>query len=140
MICEKLKPTTHIDAVNLTVDDVPDILDLVDLTQPGPFQPRTIEMGQYLGLRQDGHLVAMAGERFHLTGFCEISGVCTHPDYRGRGYGSALTTLVAEGILERQETPFLHLAPSNDIARKLYTKLGFRPRKEIQRVGLKRLA
>jgi GNAT superfamily N-acetyltransferase len=102
LIHEDLKPATRIDAVVLTADDVPEMLDLVNVAQPGPFTRRTIEMGQYLGVRQDGHLVAMAGERFHLTGFCEVSAVCTHPDYRGRGYAGALTTMVAQGILERQ--------------------------------------
>jgi len=76
----------------------------------------------------------------HLPGFCEVSTVCTHPDYRGHGYGGALTTMVAESILERQETPFLHVAPANDRALRLYLKLGFRIRREIQLSMLKRLA
>jgi hypothetical protein len=75
MICKDLNPTPHVDASYLTKDDMPDMLDLVALTQPGPFSPRTIELGHYLGLHQDGQLVAMAGERLHLTGFCEISAV-----------------------------------------------------------------
>lgn len=140
LIHEDLQPATQVDAVVLTADDVPEMLDLVNLAQPGPFTRRTIEMGQYLGIRQDGHLVAMAGERFHLPGFCEVSAVCTHPDYRGRGYAGALTTIVAKGILERQETPFLHVAPGNDRALRLYLKLGFRIRQEIQISILKKLA
>jgi ribosomal protein S18 acetylase RimI-like enzyme len=140
MICDDLKPRPHVETIYLTHDDVPDMLDLVALTQPGPFLPRTIELGQYLGLRRDGQLVAMAGERMHLMGFCEISAVCTHPDYRGRGYGGALTTMVAEVILKRQEVPFLHLSPTNDVAMKLYKKLGFRQRREINVARLKRLA
>jgi predicted GNAT family acetyltransferase len=139
-IHENLKPAKRVDAVVLTAEDVPEILDLVNLAQPGPFSPRAIELGQYLGLRQDGHLVAMAGQRVHLPGFCEVSTVCTHPDYRGHGYGGALTTMVAESILERQETPFLHVAPANDRALRLYLKLGFRIRREIQLSMLKRLA
>src|SRR5215207_1490674 len=140
LICADLKPATRVDAVVLTEEDVPEMLDLVNLAQPGPFLPRTVEMGQYLGLRQDGHLVAMAGERLHLTGFCEVSAVCTHPDYRGRGYGGALTTMVAEAILERQETPFLHVAPGNDGALSLYIKLGFHIRTEVQVSILKKVA
>jgi ribosomal protein S18 acetylase RimI-like enzyme len=120
-----------VDAHLLTVEDVPEMLELVALAQPGPFLPRTIEMGHYYGLRQDGQLVAMAGERIHLTGWCEISAVCTHPEYRGRGYGGALTRLVAEGILARGETPFLHVAAWNEVAIKLYQKTGFRLRTEI---------
>jgi len=139
MICEDLKPAPHVDVVYLTPDDVPDMLNLIALAQPGPFLPRTIEMGQYLGIRQDGQLVAMAGERLHMTGFCEISAVCTHPDYRGRGYAGALTTMVAEIIIKREELPFLHVAPTNDVARKLYEKLGFRLRKENQLSILKKL-
>ena len=139
-IHENLKPAKRVDAVVLTAQDVPEILDLVNLAQPGPFSPRSIELGQYLGLRQDGHLVAMAGQRLHLPGFCEVSTVCTHPDYRGHGYGGALTTMVAELILARQETPFLHVAPGNDRALRLYQKLGFRIRTEIQLSMLKRLA
>lgn len=139
MICEDLKSAKRVDAVVLTAEDVSEMLDLVNLAQPGPFLPRTIEMGQYLGLRQDGHLVSMAGERLHMTGFCEVSAVCTHPDYRGRGYGGALTTMVAEAILARQETPFLHVAPGNDTALSLYMKLGFRIRTEVQISILKKL-
>ena len=96
-------------------------------------------MGQYLGLRQDGRLVAMADERLHLTGFCEISAVCTHPDYRGRGYARALTTMVAERIIARGEVPFLHLAATNDVAMRLYKRLGFHLRSEIQLTVLKKL-
>jgi ribosomal protein S18 acetylase RimI-like enzyme len=131
MICDELKSIPHVEAVHLTINDVPEILDLIALAQPGPFLPRTIEMGQYLGLHKDGKLIAMAGERLHPLGFCEISAVCTHPDYRGRGYAAALTCMVSELILDRQEVPFLHLAPTNDIAMKLYKKLGFYQRKEI---------
>jgi predicted GNAT family acetyltransferase len=82
----------------------------------------------------------MAGERMHMMGFCEISAVCTHPDYRGRGYGGALTTMVAEAIFERQEVPFLHLLPTNHVAMKLYTSLGFHRRTDIILARLKRVA
>jgi len=140
LIHEDLQPATPVHAVVLTAEDVPEMLDLVNVAQPGPFSRRTIETGQYLGVRQDGHLVAMAGERFHLTGFCEVSAVCTHPEYRGRGYAGALTTMVAQAILDRQETPFLHVAPGNDRALRLYLKLGFRIRQEIQVSILKKLA
>ena len=140
MICDNLQPAHPVDAIRLTTDDVPDMLNLIALAQPGPFHARTIEMGNYLGIRQNGKLVAMAGERLHLTGYCEVSAVCTHPDYRGRGYGGALTTMVAEMISARGETPFLHVAPTNEGARRLYEKLGFRLRKEVQITILKRLA
>ena len=140
LIHEDLKPATRVDTIVLTSEDVPEMLDLVNVAQLGPFAPRAIELGQFLGVRQDGHLVAMAGQRLHLPGFCEVSTVCTHPDYRGRGYAGALTSLVVESILERQETPFLHVAPGNDGALRLYLKLGFRIRTEIQFSILKKLA
>jgi predicted GNAT family acetyltransferase len=140
LIHEDLKSAKQVDTVVLTAEDVPEMLDLVNLAQPGPFSPRAIELGEFLGVRQDGHLVAMAGKRLHLPGFCEVSTVCTHPDYRGRGYAGALTTMVTETILARQETPFLHVASGNDRALRLYLKLGFRLRAEIQVSILKRLA
>lgn len=140
MVCETLKSTLQIDAIELTAADVPDMLALIALTEPGPFLPRTIEMGRYLGLRQAGQLVAMAGQRFHLTGFCEISAVCTHPDYRGRGYAGTLATMLARSIFARDEIPFLHLSPTNDAAMRLYTKLGFQKRKDVALTVLKRMA
>jgi predicted GNAT family acetyltransferase len=139
MICQELKPAARIETIQLNQRDVPEMLDLVALAQPGPFLPRTIEMGHYYGIRQEGKLVAMAGERLHLSGFCEISAVCTHPDQRGRGYAAALTTRVAQGIFERGEQPFLHLAPNNHAAMRLYQKLGFRLRTEIELFGIQML-
>ncbi|HRW06644.1 MAG TPA: GNAT family N-acetyltransferase [Caldilineaceae bacterium] len=145
MVCEELKHhpqrnTITLNAIPLTTTDVPEMLDLVRLAQPGPFARRTVEMGHYIGLRENGKLVAMAGERVHLPGFCEISAICTHPDYRGRGYGTALTTLAAARIVARQEVPFLHVLPTNKIAMKLYEQLGFRFRKEMKLTTLKRIA
>jgi predicted GNAT family acetyltransferase len=132
MVCEDLKPAKPVDAIKLTSADMSEILELIALAEPGPFLSRTIEMGQYLGFRQDGRLVAMAGERLHLTGFCEISAVCTHPEIRGRGYASALTSMAATAIIARGEVPFLHVDPNNEVAIRIYQKLGFRLREEIQ--------
>jgi len=73
----------------LKPDDVPEMLALAELTEPGPFRQRTIEFGGYMGIRDAGRLVAMAGQRLSLTGFTEVSAVCTHPEYRGRGYANA---------------------------------------------------
>ncbi len=140
MVCEDLKPQAPVDTITLSTDDVPEMLDLVALAQPGPFLRRTIEMGHYLGLREAGKLVAMAGQRLHPAGFREISAVCTHPDHRGRGYAGALTTMLAEMILAENETPFLHLAPTNGAAMRLYEKLGFRLRTQISLSVLRRLA
>jgi predicted GNAT family acetyltransferase len=115
----------------LTLADVPEMLALTRLTEPGPFLPRTIELGAYYGIRESGSLVAMAGERLRLTGFTEVSAVCTHPDFRGRGYGNALMSVVISGIMVRGETPFLHVKTDNQ-AIALYEKLGFGIRAQLQ--------
>jgi GNAT superfamily N-acetyltransferase len=119
------------DTVLLTETDVPEVLDLVERAQPGPFRKRTVELGRYLGIRIDGKLVAMAGERFRLPGWTEVSAVCTDPDYQGRGLGARLTLAVADGILARGELPFLHTAADNDRALRLYERLGFEPSHEV---------
>ncbi|RPK36826.1 GNAT family N-acetyltransferase [Streptomyces sp. ADI93-02] len=113
------------EAVLLGPADVPEMLDLVERTRPGPFLPRTVELGTYLGIRRAGALVAMAGERLHPPGWTEISGVCTDSSVRGQGLASRLVRAVAHGIRERGETPFLHAAGSNTSAIRLYESLGF---------------
>lgn len=120
------------EAVRLGPADVPDMLDLVERTQPGPFEPRTVELGTYLGIRRDGALVAMAGERLHPPGWTEISAVCTDPGHRGEGLATRLILAVAHGIRERGETPFLHTAASNTGAIRLYESLGFRLRRRVR--------
>ncbi|MFI5892490.1 GNAT family N-acetyltransferase [Actinoplanes sp. NPDC051513] len=117
------------EAVRLTAADVPEILDLVERTRPGPFRPRTIELGVYLGVRRDGALVAVAGERLHPPGWTEISAVCTDPAFRGQGLATALVRAVAHGIRERGETPFLHTSAANTPAIRLYESLGFQLRR-----------
>lgn len=113
------------DAVVLTREDVPEMLDLVARTQPGPFLPRTHELGTYLGIRRDGALVAMAGERLHPPGWTEISAVCTDASVRGQGLASRLVRAVGHGVRARGETPFLHAAADNVDAIRLYLSLGF---------------
>jgi len=113
------------EAVVLGEADLNEIFDLVERTKPGPFRPRTIEMGTYLGIRRDGALVAMAGERLHPPGYTEISAVCTDPAFRGQGLAARLIRAVAYGIRARGETAFLHAAASNTNAIRLYEKLGF---------------
>jgi predicted GNAT family acetyltransferase len=111
--------------VVLGPDDVPQMLALTALTDPGPFRARTIELGTYLGLRYDGELIAMAGERYRLPGYTEISAVCTHPEHRGRGLATRLIRAVAAGIEQRGDRPFLHTGTSNLTAIRLYETLGF---------------
>ncbi|MCW2874426.1 GNAT family N-acetyltransferase [Actinacidiphila oryziradicis] len=117
------------EAIRLGPADVPEMLDLVDRTQPGPFLPRTIELGTYLGIRRDGALVAMAGERMHPPGWTEISAVCTDPAFRGHGLATRLVLAVAAEIRTRGEMPFLHASAANTGAIRLYQSLGFRLRR-----------
>lgn len=111
--------------------DVAAMRSLVRLTEPGPFQSRTIELGGYVGIFHDDQLVAMAGQRLRPPGFCEVSAVCTHPGVRRRGYASILTSHVANGIRERGEVPFLHLAADNTAAYAAYRRLGFNVRTKV---------
>ena len=117
------------ETVRLGPDDVPEILDLIGRTAPGPFLTRTVELGTYLGIRHRGRLIAMAGERLRVPGWTEISAVCTDPAHRGRGLATRLVRAVAAGIRDRGETPFLHAAASNARAIELYESLGFTPRR-----------
>jgi ribosomal protein S18 acetylase RimI-like enzyme len=125
-----LRDTPDPEAVVLTAPDVPEMLDLVRRTEPGPFRPRTIELGTYLGIRRGGALVAMAGERLHPPGWTEISAVCTDPAHRRQGLSTRLVRAVAAGIRARGETPFLHTAAANVTARRLYGSIGFALRRE----------
>jgi GNAT superfamily N-acetyltransferase len=117
------------EAIRLTAADVPEMLDLVARTQPGPFLQRTIELGTYLGIRRGGALVAMAGERLHPTGWTEISAVCTDPAYRGQGLATRLVSAVGAGIADRGERVLLHAAAHNLTAIGLYLSIGFRLRR-----------
>ncbi|MFJ8606263.1 GNAT family N-acetyltransferase [Streptomyces sp. NPDC093675] len=129
LVDDGLAAVPDAEAVRLTHADVPEMLDLVERTRPGPFLPRTIELGTYLGIRRDGALIAMAGERLHPPGWTEISAVCTDPAFRGQGLATRLILAVAHGIHERGETPFLHTAAENTNAIRLYESLGFRLRR-----------
>ncbi|QUD89626.1 GNAT family N-acetyltransferase [Phenylobacterium montanum] len=108
--------------------DAPEMLELALMTRPGPFSTATHRLGRFIGVREGGRLVAMAGERMQPDGFCEVSGVCTHPDHRGRGYAKILSSIVGRRILARGEIPFLHAYETNAGAIRLYEDLGFRLR------------
>ena len=123
--------------VSLGTQDVAEMMTLTELTKPGPFGPRTHEMGEYWGIRDpSGSLIAMAGERLKVPGYTEISAVCTHPDYLGRGYATALITLLMERITGRGETSFLHVRADNTRAVSLYESLGFQTRVTLHYVVL----
>jgi predicted GNAT family acetyltransferase len=129
------------DMLVLTDEDAPEMLALATLTEPGPFLARTHTMGTFLGIRIGGRLAAMAGERMRFPGYTEVSGVCTHPDFRGRGLATRLSSAVTASIQARGDQPFLHAWKTNHSAISLYEGLGFRLRTEVnaavlQRVGI----
>jgi ribosomal protein S18 acetylase RimI-like enzyme len=128
---EALAGQPDAEAVPLGAADAAEMLALVQATRPGPFELRTVELGGYLGIRRDGRLVAMTGERMRPPGWAEISAVCTAADFRGQGLGTRLVLAVAAGIRDRGETPFLHTAATNVNAIRLYEALGFRHRRAV---------
>lgn len=133
MVCDKPAPPEAVDndIIDLQDKDVPEMLALTRLTSPGPFSSRTIEFGNYQGIFKDGRLVAMAGQRLHPFGYHEVSAVCTHPDYNGRGYAGKLILNQLKLMKVASETPILHVKADNAKAIRLYKKLGFTERKEI---------
>lgn len=124
----------------LGVSDAADMLSLATLTEPGPFLARTHEMGDFFGVHIDGRLAAMAGTRMRFPGFCEVSGVCTHPDFQGRGLAKSLSAHVTRHILARGERPFLHAWASNEAAIGLYKRLGFAIRCHVNAAIVQRRA
>ena len=129
MIGERVRGTHEPDVITLGAPDVPEMIELVHTTEPGPFFERTIELGRYVGIRRDGALVAMAGERLRFDGWTEISAVCTAPAYRGQGLASRLVSTLVADIQDRGERVFLHVLTSNTGAIRLYEALGFRARR-----------
>ena len=125
------------DAFVVGAADAAEAMDLVLRTEPGPFRPRTYELGTYLGLHRDGRLVALAGERLHPAGWTEISAVCTDPAYRRQGLASRLVRGVGAGIRARGETPFLHTGAANTRAIDLYLAMGFELRREVEFAALR---
>lgn len=117
--------------VNLSDEHIPQMLALAELTKPGPFRERTIDFGHYQGIFDGDRLVAMAGQRMHAMPYAEISAVCTHPDYTGRGYAGQLMLRQLERITASGEIPFLHVTTTNERAIKLYKSLGFVARREL---------
>lgn len=126
---EPLNPAAPVE--RLSAADAPAMLALATATQPGPFFTRTHELGNFWGVKTDGRLVAMAGERMKLPGYTEVSAVCTDPAHRSKGYAALLSRTVATQILNRDETPMLHAYASNTTAVRLYEALGFELRTHV---------
>jgi len=120
-----LQPRPDPEAILLGADDVPEMLAIVERNQPGPFRPRTYELGRYIGIRREGRLIAMAGERLHPEGWTEISAVAVDADHRRQGLASRLVLDVAFHIKERGDRALLHAAASNTGAIAAYERLGF---------------
>jgi len=116
--------------------DVPAMIELTTLTEPGPFRERTIELGNFYGILKGGRLMAMAGQRMRVPGFVEVSAVCTYPDARGRGYAGILMSRVMRDICDEGATPFLHAFSDNPAVR-LYTRLGFTQRRTFELAVIK---
>jgi ribosomal protein S18 acetylase RimI-like enzyme len=133
-------PMSRDDVAVLGVDDVDDMLALVELTHPGPFRRRTVELGKFVGIRRDGRLLAMAGERMWIGDHREVSAVCTHPDAQGRGLARTLMAHVINRMLAANQTPFLHVLSSNERAIATYEGLGFARRTEIALTRAQRVA
>ena len=123
--------------IQLSSVDAKDMLDLAQKTKPGPYSKRTGEMGNYIGIRDQGRLVAMAGERMRLDGYVEISAVCVDEDWRGRGLACRLVKTLGRQIAQRGDTPFLHVFSDNRSAIGLYERLGFELRRtfHLTRIG-----
>ena len=124
-------PAGDVEILTLGAADVADMMALTMLTKPGPFSLRTHELGTFLGIRVDGELIAMAGERMKPADYTEITAVCVHPAHRGHGYGQILLSAVSRQILARGEIPFLHLFTSNTSALALYRRQGMEIRRRL---------
>jgi ribosomal protein S18 acetylase RimI-like enzyme len=138
MVCETTtdKAATAADGAEIVelskAADGPDMVELAHLTEPGPFGERTMELGKFFGIRQEGRLVAMAGQRMSWPRFTEVSAVCTHPDVRGRGYAAACMQAVMRRIRQDGKTPMLHVFAANEPAIRVYRSLGFKVRRTLE--------
>jgi predicted GNAT family acetyltransferase len=133
-------PPSSTDFIELTAADVPEMISLTALTKPGPFFQRTREFGDYIGIRREGQLIAMSGQRLHVPGYREVSAVCTHPDHLGHGYARALMLEIMRRIIASHEIPFLHVRSLNTRAIDVYRRMGFIERRSIQLAVLERNA
>jgi len=134
MICPSPPPEviTREEIVALGRADYPEMVALTKLTEPGPFREETATLGRFVGIRVGQRLAAMAGQRLSPTGFVEVSAVCTHPEFRGRGFARALVAKVARNIFAAGDIAFLSALKSNTGAIRVYEQVGFRLRREME--------
>ena len=131
MVAGEVPAPRGLPLLHLGPEDAPEMVALAEATEPGPFALGTPRLGRYVGLRREGRLIAMAGERFRLPGFVEVSAVCTHPDVRGEGLAGELTLDVVQSIRAGGDEAFLHVLEANENAIRLYEKLGFVTRRLV---------
>ena len=141
MVCQARvdTPDRGLDLCTLSKGDIPEMLALTALTHPGPFRSQTYTLGTFLGIRVDGRLAAMAGQRMHIPGYREISAVCTHPDFQGRGYARMLVSRLVTETFERGLVPFLHVEAPKQRAQALYRDLGFVERARLPLLVIERM-
>jgi GNAT superfamily N-acetyltransferase len=137
MICPTIPAAVEGAILTLGSADTAEMIALAELTEPGPFRQNTWKLGGFLGIRVDGRLAAMAGQRLSPTGFSEVSAVCTHPDFRGRGYAGVLVAAVARNICLDGRVPFLTALESNTGAIRIYQQVGFVLRRTFHLAVLK---
>ena len=141
MVCEK--PIAQVEGpeiIELSTAHRADVLTLTRLVYPHYFRERTMDMGRYFGMYEDGRLAAMIGERLGTDSARELSAICTHPDFAGRGYARRLTAMLTNDTLQQGRMPFLHVSHENPRAKQLYEKIGFRLRRDIPFWSLRRPA
>jgi predicted GNAT family acetyltransferase len=140
MVCEKRVdvPAAGIELFALSEADIPDMLALTTLTHPGPFRSQTYTLGTYLGIRIDGQLAAMGGQRMHVPGYRELSAICTHPDFQGRGYARAIVARLVAETFDRRLIPFLHVEEGNHRAQGVYRDFGFVERARLPLIVVER--
>jgi predicted GNAT family acetyltransferase len=141
MVCQTRVdvPARGVELCVLSEADIPDMLALTALTHPGPFRSQTYTLGTYLGIRVDGRLAAMGGQRMHVPGYREISAVCTHPDFQGRGYARTLVSRLVAETFDRGPVPFLHVEEANQRAQAVYSGLGFVKRARLPLLVIERV-
>ena len=141
MVCERRVdiPVAAVALLVLSGSDIPEMLALTTLTHPGPFRPETYTLGLYLGIRIDGRLAAMGGQRMHVPGYREISAICTHPDFQGKGYARAIVARLVAETFDRGLTPFLHVEEGNQRAQGVYRDFGFVERTRLPLLVVERV-